>query len=531
MAGAASSKNNSNEQGPGIRGTKIHRSTPTPTHRTTTIRTTPPRAQRQPRTTPLTRRAPAPSSPRPAHGYAGWVAAAVAPLEEFVDEPINPREIAEGESGSAGACVLVSIKSVALIPDYDDDGPDEEGGVGQSSWASGGSWRCCGAVVRACAGDGWAVCGFGGGCAVDLMERNLANMVGLVEKGLRQPEPRIIAEFASDKHRIAHRGLRSDNLLLNGEGALNLTDFSNAVLVNAGSPRCAAYDALKVDVWSVGAPVWELAEARPPFSDTEPPVSELALYPPAFHEHPSSSAHADGRWQLLSRCQWVHGHRAGAAGQSLPHDARPSSTDAAPRTSSSFLLRCTPAPSSFSLRHEPSPQPRSSPDPQNVILKASHDPSVYALCAGHLFNPNIFSARAHSEQAFRAILSLSNLPRLERLFPGEPAGATLSSPTRTRCGFLYYHTHMRAPILAGSMRFCLALDYYDARTSPRKRPLRGLRLALVPHCAYLLSMLGSRNDFSCAHGVPNNFATNTPPLFLRAGPVIRRRVLHVWYLA
>jgi hypothetical protein len=30
------------------------------------------------------------------------------------------------------------------------------------------------------------------------MERNLANMVGLVEKGLRQPEPRIIAEFTSD---------------------------------------------------------------------------------------------------------------------------------------------------------------------------------------------------------------------------------------------------------------------------------------------------------------------------------------------
>ncbi|KAJ7270970.1 hypothetical protein C8J57DRAFT_1468165 [Mycena rebaudengoi] len=43
---------------------------------------------------------------------------------------------------------------------------------------------------------------------------------------------------------------------------------------------------------------------------------------------------------------------------------------------------------------------------------------------------------------------------------------------------------------------------YDAPTSPQKRLLRGLRLALVLRCAYLLSMLGSKKDFSRAHGVP-----------------------------
>lgn len=51
-----------------------------------------------------------------------------------------------------------------------------------------------------------------------------------------------------------------------------------------------SYDPLKIDVWSVGATVWEIAEANPPFSDTQqpadrwPPLSEPALYPPSFHD-------------------------------------------------------------------------------------------------------------------------------------------------------------------------------------------------------------------------------------------------------
>ncbi|KAJ7241250.1 hypothetical protein C8J57DRAFT_1561416 [Mycena rebaudengoi] len=103
--------------------------------------------------------------------------------------------------------------------------------------------------------------------------------------------------FTSDKH---HWDLHTKNLALNGEGVLKLTDFSNAVQVKPKSPRCVdpigipywqapdvrfgSYNVPNVEVWSVGAMVWELTEARPPFSDTGPPVSEPALYPPAFHE-------------------------------------------------------------------------------------------------------------------------------------------------------------------------------------------------------------------------------------------------------
>jgi p21-activated kinase 1 len=84
-------------------------------------------------------------------------------------------------------------------------------------------------------------------------------------------------------HSIAHCDLRSENLFINGEGVLKVAGFSNAVRVtplvtDVGAPE--VHDSLKFDVWCVGAIVWEMAEAAPPFFDPRaaarlPPVNKL----------------------------------------------------------------------------------------------------------------------------------------------------------------------------------------------------------------------------------------------------------------
>jgi len=163
---------------------------------------------------------------------------------------------------------------------------------------------------------------------MELMERSLADVVDLVGNGLMIQE-RMIGRFASDvllaieylsTQGIAHRDLRSDNLLLNPQGFLKIADFSSAVRVSAASPMCSeiagviywqapevrtgSYNALKIDVWSLGATVWEMAETEPPFSDIEdprqiseqwPPLTQPEIYSKHFHDflrlcsQPSSS--------------------------------------------------------------------------------------------------------------------------------------------------------------------------------------------------------------------------------------------------
>jgi len=163
---------------------------------------------------------------------------------------------------------------------------------------------------------------------MELMERSLADVVMLAEEGIVVQE-KPIAQFASDVLHalsylqllgIAHRDLRSDNLLVSPRGVVKISDFSSAVQVPRDEPTCSdlagviywqppemrlgSYNALKVDVWSLGATVWEMAQAEPPFSDITdprqmpdrwPPLHQPEIYSRSFHDflhlcsQPSSS--------------------------------------------------------------------------------------------------------------------------------------------------------------------------------------------------------------------------------------------------
>ncbi|KAF9553865.1 kinase-like protein [Agrocybe pediades] len=310
--------------------------------------------------------------------YRGWLSFAVQPLSSFIDSSIadprlhylDLREIAEGESGSVYAArvnmepesynlirgrlqpsvqerdekdlrdspegeVWVAIKSVAIVPL-----PSASAGLSavapsQAATISVTKLRDLkheltllrdlsthdnilgmDAVYVDLLEDSLWV-------RMELMERSLADIIALAGDGLQLQE-RVLARFTSDilsaldylqKHNIAHRDVRSDNLLLNKHGVLKLAEFSNAVQVSRESPmrddvvgvvywqapevRRAPYNALKVDVWSLGATVWEMAQQDPPFSDTMgpktvgpngltgerwPPLRQPELYSPAFHD-------------------------------------------------------------------------------------------------------------------------------------------------------------------------------------------------------------------------------------------------------
>jgi len=97
--------------------------------------------------------------------------------------------------------------------------------------------------------------------------------------------------FIHSLHRV-HRDIKSDNLLLSTEGAVKLADFGYAAQLTqqkqkrttiVGTPYWMApevirgqnYD-VKVDIWSLGIMVMEMAEGEPPYMEF-PPLRALFL--------------------------------------------------------------------------------------------------------------------------------------------------------------------------------------------------------------------------------------------------------------
>jgi hypothetical protein len=167
----------------------------------------------------------------PFQQYRGWLSAVVAPLEEFIDETVDPRnhylnltEIAEGESGSVySACLnpltasklrlppaikakdeedmsqhpeqtkLVAIKSVAIVPSGSPKLVDLQRELTLMKGLSHENVLGMDGVYVDLVEDSLWV-------RMELMERSLADLVGLVGDGLMLQD-RMLARFASDVRR------------------------------------------------------------------------------------------------------------------------------------------------------------------------------------------------------------------------------------------------------------------------------------------------------------------------------------------
>jgi serine/threonine protein kinase len=141
--------------------------------------------------------------------------------------------------------------------------------------------------------------------------------------------------FMHREHRL-HRDIKSDNVLCDLDGRVKLADFGFAIGLTqeedkrtsvVGTPywmapeliRGQEYDA-KVDVWSLGITLIEMAEGEPPLLH-EPPLRALLLItindPPTLND-------PTGRWSqachhFLSKCMEPDPERRSSAEQLLMH--------------------------------------------------------------------------------------------------------------------------------------------------------------------------------------------------------------------
>jgi Protein kinase domain/P21-Rho-binding domain len=131
----------------------------------------------------------------------------------------------------------------------------------------------------------------GGGCLTDILEQfddvkldgpQIAFICRETLKGL---------QYIHSLHRI-HRDIKSDNLLIGNDGQVKLADFGYAAQLTAkqqkrttvvGTPYWMAPELIrgheyehKVDIWSLGIMVMEMAEGEPPYMDF-PPLRALFL--------------------------------------------------------------------------------------------------------------------------------------------------------------------------------------------------------------------------------------------------------------
>jgi hypothetical protein len=138
----------------------------------------------------------------------------------------------------------------------------------------------------------WVVMEFmGGGCLTDILEA--FDVVRLSERNVAFVARETLRALAyiHSLHRI-HRDIKSDNILLGNDGAIKLADFGYAAQLTqkqqkrhtvVGTPYWMAPELIrgqdygtKVDIWSLGIMVMEMAQGEPPYMEF-PPLRALFL--------------------------------------------------------------------------------------------------------------------------------------------------------------------------------------------------------------------------------------------------------------
>lgn len=130
-----------------------------------------------------------------------------------------------------------------------------------------------------------------GGCLTDILDQ--FEVVKLTEKQIAYTCRQVLGglSYIHSGHRI-HRDIKSDNILIGEDGSVKIADFGYAAQLTkgrskrqtiVGTPywmapeliRGIEYDQ-KVDIWSLGIMLMEMAEGEPPYMDY-PPLRALFL--------------------------------------------------------------------------------------------------------------------------------------------------------------------------------------------------------------------------------------------------------------